>query len=106
MDASTRRHKICMEGLRAKYDAILQEFDALVMPSTPMKSHRREDRAPYTMVINTAPFDVTGHPGLSIPCGMSDGWPIGLILIGRHFDDATLLRLGFAYEQSVDWRNI
>jgi Asp-tRNA(Asn)/Glu-tRNA(Gln) amidotransferase A subunit family amidase len=35
---------------------------------------------------------------------MSDGLPIGLMLIGRHFDDATLLRLGFAYEQSVDWQ--
>jgi amidase len=89
-------------GLRAKYDAVLQKFDALVMPSTPMKAHRRGDHAPYTMVTNTAPFDVTGHPGLSVPCGMADGLPIGLMLIGRHFDDATLLQLGYAYEQSVD----
>jgi amidase len=91
-------------GLRAKYDALLQKFDALVMPSTPMKAHRRTERSPYAMLTNTAPFDVTGHPGLSIPCGMSDGLPIGLMLIGRHFNDATLLRLGYAYEQSVDWR--
>lgn len=93
-------------GLRAKYDAMLDRFDALVMPSTPMKSHRREERSPYAMLTNTAPFDVTGHPGLSLPCGMSDGLPIGLMLIGRHFDDATLLRLGYAYEQSIDWRKI
>ena len=76
-------------GLRAKYDAVLQNFDALVMPSTPMKSHRRDERAPYAMLTNTATFDITGHPGLSIPCRMSDGLPIGLTLIGRHFDDAT-----------------
>jgi len=76
-------------GLRAKYDAVLQKFDALLMPSTPMKSHRRAERAPYAMLTNTAPFDITGHPGLSIPCRMSDGLPIGLTLIGRHFDDAT-----------------
>src|SRR6202035_3753833 len=75
-------------GLRAKYDAMLQKFDALVMPSTPMKAHRREERSPYAMLTNTAPFDVTGHPGLSVPCGMSDGLPIGLMLIGRHFEDA------------------
>ena len=93
-------------GLRAKYDAMLERFDALVMPSTPMKSHRREEHSPYAMLTNTAPFDVTGHPGLSLPCGMSDGLPIGLMLIGRHFDDATLLRLGYAYEQSIDWRKI
>jgi amidase len=91
-------------GLRAKYDTALSKFDALVMPSTPMKPHRRAERAPYAMLTNTAPFDLTGHPGLSVPCGMSDGLPIGLMLIGRHFDDATLLRLGYAYEQSVDWR--
>jgi amidase len=83
---------------------VLTNFDALVMPSTPMKAHRRDARNPYAMLTNTAPFDITGHPGLSIPCGMSDGLPIGLMLIGRHFDDATLLRLGHAYEQSVDWR--
>ena len=93
-------------GLRAKYDEVMQNFDALVMPSTPMKSHRRDERAPYAMLTNTATFDITGHPGLSVPCGMSDGLPIGLMLIGRHFDDATLLRLGYAYEQSVDWRRV
>ena len=92
--------------LRAKYDAVLQRFDALVMPSMPMKSNPRGERSPYAMLTNTAPFDVTGHPGLSIPCGISSGLPIGLMLIGRHFDDATLLRLGFAYEQSVDWQKI
>jgi amidase len=58
------------------------------------------------MLTNTAAFDVTGHPGLSVPCGMSDGLPIGLMLIGRYFEDATLLRFGYAYEQSVDWRRI
>jgi amidase len=88
-------------GLRAKYDSALATYDALIMPSTPMKAHRRDERSPYAMLTNTAPFDVTGHPGLSIPCGMSDGLPIGLMLIGRHFDDATLLRLGHAYEQSA-----
>jgi amidase len=93
-------------GLRAKYDVALQKFDALVMPSTPMKANRRDQPAPYSMVTNTAPFDVTGHPGLSLPCGMSDGLPIGLMLIGRHFDDATLLKLGYAYEQSVDWKKL
>jgi amidase len=93
-------------GLRARYDAALERFDALVMPSTPMKAHRRDQQSPYSMVTNTAPFDVSGHPGLSIPCGKSDGLPIGMMLIGRHFDDATLLRLGSAYERSVDWQKI
>jgi amidase len=46
---------------------------------------------------NTSPFDVTGNPALSVPCGMSDGLPIGMMLVGRHFDDATVLRAGNAY---------
>jgi hypothetical protein len=46
---------------------------------------------------NTAPFDVTGNPALSVPCGMSDGRPIGMMMIGRHFEDATVLRAGHAY---------
>ena len=90
--------------LRGTYDIVLAKYDALLMPTTPMKAHRRDERAPYTMVTNTAPFDITGHPGLSVPCGMSDGLPIGLMLVGRHFEDATLLQLGHAYEQSIDWR--
>ena len=44
------------------------------------------------MIGNTAPFDVTGHPAMSVPCGMSDGLPVGLMLIGKHFDEATIYR--------------
>ena len=47
---------------------------------------------------NTAPFDVTGNPAISVPCAFSDGLPVGLMLVGRHFDDATVLRAAHAYE--------
>jgi amidase len=91
-------------ALTAAYDAALARFDALVMPTTPMKANRQDERSPYSMITNTAPFDLTGHPGLSVPCAMSQGLPVGMMLIGRHFGDATLLRIGSAFEQSVDWR--
>jgi amidase len=91
-------------ALTAAYDKVLASFDAIVMPSTPMKANRQDEQSPYSMITNTAPFDVTGHPGLSVPCAMSEGLPVGMMLIGRHFDDATLLRIGSAFEQSVDWR--
>ena len=58
----------------------------------------------YDTVPNTAVFDATGHPALTIPCGLSDGLPVGLMLVGRHFDEATIYRAAYAYEQSVDWR--
>ena len=89
--------------LTAKYDAALAEYDALVMPSTPMKAHRLDERAPYSMITNTAPFDITGHPAISVPCAKSNGLPVGLMIVGRHFDDSTPLKIAYAYEQSVDW---
>jgi amidase len=91
-------------AVTAAYDRVLANFDALVMPSTPMKANRQDEQSPYSMITNTAPFDVTGHPGLSVPCAMSGGLPVGMMLIGRHFEDATLLRFGSAFEQSADWR--
>jgi amidase len=55
------------------------------------------------MVRNTAPFNVSHHPAMSIPCGMRDGLPMGMMLIGRHFDEPTIYRAAHAFEQSVDW---
>jgi len=57
------------------------------------------------MIANTAPFDATGHPATSIPCGESDGLPIGVMLIGKHWDESTIDRAAHAFEQS-DWRRM
>jgi len=94
--------------LRAAYDAAFAEVDLLVMPTTPMKAHRipPADAAPeivmgsaLDMLGNTAPFDVTGHPSLSVPAGFSDGLPIGLMITGRYGEDDVVLRAGHAFEQ-------
>ena len=53
------------------------------------------------MVPNTAPFDATGHPAMSIPCGMSDGLPIGLMLIGKYYDESTIYRAAAAFEAAA-----
>jgi amidase len=93
--------------LRAAYDAALSDVDVLVMPTTPQKSQPLPDpadgviewcRRATEMFANTCPFDVTHHPALSVPCGDVDGLPVGLMLVGRHFDEATLFRVGHAYE--------
>ena len=52
---------------------------------------------------NICPFNYTGHPAISIPCGKSDGLPIGLQLVAPHFREDVLLQAAYAYEQSVDW---
>src|SRR5215211_6060684 len=95
--------------LRAAYGEALERFDVLALPTTPMKAMRRPAAdAPIEEVLgaalgnifNTAPIDVTGNPALSVPCGFCDGLPVGLMLVGRHWEDATVLRAGHAFEQA------
>ena len=98
-------------ALRAAYDQVLEQVDVLVMPTTPNKAHRYDPRRGirelvehgWNMLGNTAPFNMTGHPSLSVPCGKSNSLPVGLMLTGRHFADATLLRVAHAFEQQVAW---
>ena len=98
-------------ALRAAYDEVLKQVDVLVMPTTPNKSHKYDPKRSvrdlmehgWNMLGNTAPFDMTGHPSLSVPCGKSNGLPVGLMLTGRHFEDATLLRTGDAFERQMPW---
>jgi amidase len=100
--------------LRKSYDDVLGRYDLLVMPTLPMKATPLPPaNAPlalycqrgFEMLPNTCPFDVTGHPAMSIPCGMSGGLPIGLMLIGKHYNEATIYRAAHAFEQLGDWRN-
>lgn len=95
--------------LRAAYDAALRDYDILITPTTPMAAQPLPDpaagplasvKAATEMFTNTCPFDITHHPAISIPCGDTDGLPVGLQMIGRHFDEATLYRAAFAYESA------
>jgi len=98
--------------LRAAYDAVLANFDAIAMPTTPMKAHRyRPNLRPgeliahgWNMLGNTAPFNMTGHPSMSVPCGKSDGLPVGLMLTGKHFDEMALIRIADALERDGNWK--
>src|ERR1700736_917090 len=101
--------------LRAAYDEFLAKYDLLLMPTTPMKAtplpKPQASREEYVtraleMITNTAPFDLTHHPAMSIPCGMIDGLPAGLMLTGRHFDEPTIYRAAHAFEQSADWKKV
>jgi amidase len=97
--------------LAARYDDALAEVDVLALPTTPQTAHEHEedltrleviDRA-LNMLPNTSPFDVTGHPAISVPAGTADGLPVGLMFVGGQFEDETVLRAAAAYEQTVGW---
>jgi amidase len=94
----------------AAYDAVLGDFDLLLMPTLPLKAtpipagdaplEEQVARA-LEMIPNTAPFDVTGHPAMNVPCAMSEDLPVGMMLVGRHGDERTILRAAAAYEGEV-----
>jgi len=101
--------------LIAAYDQALREYDLLMMPTLPLKSTplpaadaSREDYVARAleMITNTAPFDISHHPAMAIPCGMSDGLPISMMLVGKYFDEATIYRAAYAFEQSGDWQSM
>ena len=84
------------------------------MPTLPLKAPKIAIPAPrgevysraFEMIPNTAPFDATGHPAMSIPCGMSEGLPIGLMLIGKYYDEATIYQAAAAFEGARDWKKM
>ncbi|MCC7120826.1 MAG: amidase [Gammaproteobacteria bacterium] len=99
--------------LKAAYDAAFQQVDLLVMPTLPMKATKiPAGDAPRAeciaraleMLPNTAPFNVTGHPAMNVPCGLSQGLPVGMMLIGKSGAESTLLRASHAFEHAVDWK--
>jgi amidase len=100
--------------LRKTYDDVLARYDLLMMPTLPMKATPLPpNNAPlalwcqrgFEMLPNTCGFDVTGHPAMNIPCGLSDGLPVGMMLVGKHYAETTIYRAAHAFEQLGDWRN-
>src|SRR5262249_16285036 len=96
--------------LAAAYDTALASYDVLVMPTMPMRATPLPwaDAPPaevmtraLEMIANTCPLDVTGPPACSVPAGLAGGLPVGLMIIGRKFDDATVLRVAHAFENRI-----
>ncbi len=101
--------------LRAAYDTALEDADVLLMPTTPMRATPLPpaDAPPEVVtalafgpLANTGAFNSTHHPALSIPCGMSEGLPVGMMLVGQHFAEGVLYRVAHAFEQHEDWRQL
>lgn len=103
--------------LRAAYDSALNDCDLLLMPTTPHKATpvpaRLTDLGDAEIIErtlvniwNTCQFDVTGHPAMSIPCGLREDLPVGMMLIARHFDEPSIYRAAHAFEQSGPWEDM
>jgi len=98
--------------IRAAYDDALAEVDALVMPTVPIAAPPHGADAPtldglrstenrFPTIANTAMFDLTHHPAMTVPAGTADGAPVGMMFVGERFDESTLFHLGYGYEQGT-----
>ena len=85
-----------------------EDVDVIAGPTAPTPAFRLGDKVddPITMYLNdvyTTGANLGGFPAMSVPCGFVNDLPVGLHLVGHHFDESTLLRCGHAYQQATDW---
>jgi amidase len=96
--------------LAGAYDRALRDVDILLLPTLPMKAIPLPAAADLTPEAyfeaalginhNTCPFNVTGHPAVTVPCASSEGLPVGMMLVGRRWEEAALLQAGAAFERT------
>jgi aspartyl-tRNA(Asn)/glutamyl-tRNA(Gln) amidotransferase subunit A len=95
--------------IRNDFEAVFARCQAIVTPTSPTTAFRLGEKitdplAMYLSDIFTISVNLAGLPGLSLPCGFDrDGRPIGLQIVGRPFDELTVLQTAYAYEQATDW---
>jgi amidase len=97
--------------LKGAHDRALDGVDALLLPTTPWRAHELAPGLPlsdrvlrgWANLANTYPTDMTGHPAISLPLAQAVGLPVGVMLVGRPFDDARLLGLAATCERTLGW---
>jgi aspartyl-tRNA(Asn)/glutamyl-tRNA(Gln) amidotransferase subunit A len=92
--------------IRQDFEKVFENYDVIIGPTAPTTAFQIGAQVddPLTMYLNdilTIPVNLAGIPAISIPCGMADGMPVGLQIIGKALDEATVLRAAHAYEQST-----
>jgi amidase len=103
-----------MRKVNQTYADVLKQYDLLLMPTVPMKpqpippadcSISLYVQRAFEMIGNTAPFN-GGLPAMSVPCGLSEGLPIGMMLVGANYAEMKIYQAAHAFEQSGDWREM
>ncbi|OIJ13653.1 aspartyl/glutamyl-tRNA amidotransferase subunit A [Anaerobacillus alkalilacustris] len=93
--------------IKKDFDDVLEKFDVIIGPTAPTTAFKIGEQVddPLTMYANdilTIPVNLAGVPAISVPCGLSNGLPVGLQIIGKHFDESTVYRVAHAYEQATE----
>ncbi len=100
--------------LREAYDAALRKYDVLLLPTAPYTAFEHDSSMSITEKVlrgweplrNCVPFDMTGHPAITLPVASVDGLPVGVMLVGRQFDDARLIDIAGRYERRFGWESL
>ena len=94
--------------IKQDFDKAFKKYDILISPTTPTTAFKIGEKTddPLAMYLNdiaTIPVNLAGLPAISIPCGLSKGLPIGLQIIGKAFDEETIFKAAYTFEQNTDW---
>ncbi len=97
--------------IRREFDRAFESYDALITPTSPTVPFKIGEKVddPLQMYLSdvcTLPINIAGLPAISIPAGFADGLPIGLQIIGKPFDEETILKIAHAYQQATDWHKM
>lgn len=93
--------------IKQDFDNVFEKFDLIIGPTAPTPAFKIGEQVgdPLTMYLNdicTIPVSLAGVPAISVPCGFADGLPVGLQIIGKAFDESTVLRAAHAFEQHTE----
>ncbi|KMJ57299.1 glutamyl-tRNA amidotransferase [Bacillus sp. LL01] len=94
--------------IKQDFEDVFKKYDVIIGPTTPTPAFKvgENTKDPLTMYANdilTIPVNLAGVPGISVPAGFVDGLPVGLQIIGNHFDESTIYRVAHAFEQATDF---
>lgn len=94
--------------IKQDFERAFKDVDVLITPTMPYPAFRLGEKIDdplslYLADVDTVPINLAGVPSISVPCGFSDGLPIGMQIIGKHFDEATILRAAYTFEENTDF---
>jgi len=108
-DAYYRKASQVRTLMRKDFEEVFRQVDVLVTPTAPTPAFRIGEKVEdplqmYLSDIDTIPVNLAGIPAISIPCGFSrENLPVGLQVMGKHFDEGKLLRVAYTFEQNTDY---
>jgi aspartyl-tRNA(Asn)/glutamyl-tRNA(Gln) amidotransferase subunit A len=109
-DAYYRKAQKVRTLIAGEFAGVFERVDAIVSPTSPVPAFplgaHSDPLSMYLLDVLTVPVNLAGLPGVSVPCGLVDGLPVGLQVVAPRFMDARALRIAYAYEQATPWHTM